>query len=201
MSANGQHLHYQKALRGHQIDAMPRATVFKKKVICDRGFLSVYLSALTRWMSWIDFFVEDPMMTRLLMLSLSVLLLFTFAYGQNNKPAGPHVPAAGSAERQAILDALRADQDVKFKVHYIKVHDGWCWVDTTPLDKDGHPTAEGGPNLLHLENGKWKVMDLSTVPDDPKDPLGAEDASPGFIKNLMKTFPGVPRDIFPKPKK
>lgn len=140
------------------------------------------------------------MKTRLLFVILVALASFTFAYAQKSKP-GPHIPAAGSAERQAILDALRADQDAKFKVHYIKVHDGWCWIDTTPLDKEGHPTAEGGPNLLHLENGQWKVMDLSTVPEDPKDPLGAEDASPGFVKNLIKTFPGVPRDIFLKPKK
>lgn len=141
------------------------------------------------------------MTTRLLMISACALLILSVAYGQNNKPGAPHIPATGSAERQAILDALRGDQDVKFKVNYIKVHDGWCWVDTTPLGKDGRPTAEGGPNLLHLEEGKWMVKDLSKVPDDPKDPLGAEDASPGFVKNVLKTFPGVPRDIFPKPTK
>src|SRR5215813_467404 len=135
----------------------------------------------------------------------SLLVLFSvllsvplFAQTQAGKP-GPHIPANGSAERKAIVDALRGDQDVIFKVHYIKVHGDWCWIDTTPLDKQGRATAEGGPNLLHLENGKWKVMDLSSVPEDPKDPLGAEDASPGFVKNVMKTFPGVPRDIFPKP--
>jgi hypothetical protein len=41
----------------------------------------------------------------------------------------------------------------------------------------------------------------NAAPEDPKDPLGAEDASPGFVRNVMKTFPGVPRDIFPKPSK
>ena len=133
-----------------------------------------------------------------LILFVAVLCFLLTAQGQTGK-SGLHVPANGSAERKAIMDALRGDQDVTFKVHYIKVHGDWCWVDTTPLDKQGHPTAEGGPNLLHRENGKWKVMDLSTVPEDPKDPLGAEDASPGYVKNVIKTFPGVPRDIFPKP--
>jgi hypothetical protein len=112
-----------------------------------------------------------------------------------------HTPAQGSSERQAILDALRRSQDVVFKVHFLKVHDGWAWIDTTPQDKRGRAVAEGGPNLLHLEDGKWKVLDLSKVPDDPKDPLGAEDASPGFVRNVRKTFPGVPADIFPKPSK
>lgn len=110
-------------------------------------------------------------------------------------------PAKGSDERQAIMDALRGNQQVVFQVNYLKVHNGWCWVDTTPLDKGGRATAEGGPNLLHFENSKWKVMDLSKVPEDKNDPLGAEDASPTFVKNVMKTFPGVPRDIFPKPSK
>jgi len=136
-------------------------------------------------------------------LIIVLLLLSTplISSGQGNRDNGPYVPAKASAERQAILDALRGDQPVVFKVHYLKVHNGWCWIDTTPIDKEGRATAEGGPNLLHLEDGKWKVMDLSKVPDDPADPLGAEDASPGFVKNVMKTFPGVPRDIFPRPTK
>ena len=118
--------------------------------------------------------------------------------GQTTVKSGPHIPSSGSAERKAIVDALRGEQEVIFKVHYIKVHADWCWIDTTPMDKQGHATAEGGPNLLHLENGRWKVMDLSNVPEDPNDPLGAEDASVGYVKNVVKTFPGVPRDIFPK---
>ncbi|HEY6120513.1 MAG TPA: hypothetical protein VIV66_11165 [Pyrinomonadaceae bacterium] len=140
-------------------------------------------------------------MNRILMLLLFAVTVFLLASGQENKEAGPYTPAKSSAERQAILDALRGDQNVVFQVHYLKVHHGWCWIDTTPLDKQGRATAEGGPNLLHLENGTWKVLDLSKVPDDPDDPLGAEDASPGFVKNVLKTFPGVPRDIFPKPTK
>jgi len=134
---------------------------------------------------------------------LAILVLLTISFTNSaiaQKFDVVHSPAKGSAERQAILDALRGDQEITFQVHYLKVHNGWCWIDTTPLDKKGQATAEGGPNLLHLEDSKWKVMDLSKVPDDPKDPLGAEDASLGYVKNVIKTFPGVPRDIFPKPR-
>ena len=108
-----------------------------------------------------------------------------------------HTPAKGSDERQAIMDALRGNQQVIFQVNYLKVHNGWCWVDTTPLDQGGRATAEGGPNLLHFENGRWKVMNLAKVPEDPNDPLGSQDASPAYVRNVMKVFPGVPRDIFP----
>ena len=110
-----------------------------------------------------------------------------------------HTPEKGTPERQAIMDALRGNQDIIFQVNYLKVHNGWCWADTTPLDKNGRATAEGGANLLHFENDIWKVMNLSKVPEDPDDPMGPEDPSPTYINHVMKTFPGVPRDIFPKP--
>ena len=142
------------------------------------------------------------MSKRFLMALFLALSFCAFAFAQKQGlDIGPYTPAKGSAERQAILDALRGDQQVVYQVHYFKVHNGWCWIDTTPLDKRGRPTAEGGPNLLHLEKGKWQVMDLSKVPEDPDDPLGPEDASPGFVKRALKTFPGLPRDVFPKSKK
>jgi hypothetical protein len=145
---------------------------------------------------------SERKMQRILVLLLLTCSLSAFAYGQKaDRHVGPHIPAKTNPERQAILNALRSDPETMFKVHYIKVHGDWCWIDTTPMDKQGRATAEGGPNLLHLENGSWKVMDLSKVPPDPKDPLGAEDASRGFVTNLIKTFPDVPRDIFPKPSK
>src|SRR5690348_12045214 len=48
-----------------------------------------------------------------------------------------HTPEKGSTERQAIMDALRGNQNVVFQVNYLKVHNGWCWIDTTPLDSKG----------------------------------------------------------------
>jgi hypothetical protein len=79
-----------------------------------------------------------------------------------------------SAERRAILDALRGGDSVIYKVNSLKVHKGSAWLDTTPLDpKTKQATAEGGANLLHMENGKWRVMDISRVPEDPDDPMGA----------------------------
>ena len=138
-------------------------------------------------------------MLRLFLLSLLlVVICAVFVPGQATNTA--HSPAVKSPERQAILDRLRGSENVLYQVNFIKVHNGWAWVDTTPLDpKTKQPTAEGGPNLLHLVNGKWTVMDLSKVPEDKKDPMGAEDASPTYVRNVQRTFKGCPPDIFPKP--
>lgn len=113
--------------------------------------------------------------------------------------SSPGVAIANSAESKAVLMALQDKHAAAYRIHYFKIHDAWAWVDATPLDKSGKPVAEGGPALLHRINGHWKQLDLSRVPGDPKDPLGAENASPGFVKNVQQTFPGVPREIFPKP--
>ncbi len=118
-----------------------------------------------------------------------------------------HTPAKGSAERKAIMDVLRqhfqkynvdGKQEVQFTVHYLKVHNGWAWVDVTPLDGKGKPIAEGGTSLLQLQDGKWSSIDLSTITPDPDNPMGDQEASPGFIKNLLTKYPQVPLDIFPK---
>ena len=103
----------------------------------------------------------------------------------------------------ALRDKYKKDtgDQVTFKVNYLKVHNGWAWTDVTPLGAEGKPVAEGGPQLLHLEKDKWIVIDLSRIPEDPNDPMGAEDASPGFIKNLQKKYPSVPIDIFPTKRK
>ena len=132
------------------------------------------------------------------LLLITVLFFGVGAFAQKNDAA--HTPAANSAERKSILDALRGNENVLYQVHFIRVHNGWVWVDTTPLDPNTkQATAEGGPNLLHFANGKWSVMDLSRVPEDKNDPMGAEDASPTFVRNLRRTFKGCPPDIFPKP--
>ena len=40
----------------------------------------------------------------------------------------------------------------------------------------------------------WKELDLSKVPRDPNE----EEYGPGFQKNIRKTFPFLPKEIFSK---
>src|SRR5215510_12338226 len=93
---------------------------------------------------------------------LALLILFITAFGAGTLAAQvtdqAHIPAKGSPERDAILNALRSNPQEKFQVHFIKAHNGWAWVDTTPLDANGQATAEGGPNLLRLVNDRWQVQ-------------------------------------------
>jgi hypothetical protein len=121
----------------------------------------------------------------------------SFSQTPPNPTSAAHTPPAGSQERKEVMDGLRSDQKVVFKVHYLKIHGDWAFVDVTPLDDKGKPVAEGGASLMHKENSGWKVQDLSKLPDDPDNPMGIDDPNPKFIKAVQKLFPGVPADIFP----
>ena len=135
----------------------------------------------------------------LTILSLIALLAVTLIAApppHANQRTVVHVPAAGSAERKAITDGLRGDQKVIFKIHYLKVHGDWAWIDVTPLDEKGKPVAEGGASLMHKEAGGWRAMDLSHMPEDPDNPM--QEPTPKFVKQLQKEFPGLPADIFPR---
>ncbi|HZS45929.1 MAG TPA: hypothetical protein VFC63_12570 [Blastocatellia bacterium] len=140
-------------------------------------------------------------------IAVACCLVSSLVVAVGQSPDTAHTPEKGSAERKAIMDALREDfkkandQQVVFQVNYLKVHNGWAWTDTTPLDAKGKPVAEGGTSLLHNVSGTWQVIDLSTISEDPDNPMGQEEASPGFVKNLRKKYPDVPLDIFPKRKK
>ncbi|HKC64820.1 MAG TPA: cystatin domain-containing protein [Pyrinomonadaceae bacterium] len=115
-----------------------------------------------------------------------------------------HTPAVGSAERKAILDAVREDykggddHPSDFKVNYLKVHKGWAWINVTPLDASGQPVADPAPLLFHNEQGKWVDKDLNDVGLEGDEHDGPHDPSPKYIKALEKKYPGVPLDIIPK---
>lgn len=76
-----------------------------------------------------------------LSLALILSLLATAASAQD----GPHTPKAGSAERRAITDALRAPVEkelktrVVFKVYQLKVQDGWAFLRGVPQRPNGKP--------------------------------------------------------------
>jgi hypothetical protein len=141
--------------------------------------------------------------------SVVVVFLSGVAAGfAENPPADSvHTPAAGSAERKAILDALHAEYTtgsgaaVKFLVKHFKAHQGWAWINVVPLDKSGTPEGDEWPSLLRLTNGKWTIIDLVAIAQPYEESEGPRSPSERFLRAIQKKYPGVPADIFPPPSK
>jgi hypothetical protein len=124
-----------------------------------------------------------------------------------------HTPAKGSPERQAIMDALRSLFDdrrnpsyephrgtLTFVVSFLKVHNGWAWVNADPRSSDpGDSFGENSGFLLQAQNEKWKVMALPPMVDDPDDPENLDYPSAKDVEKIKRKYPTVPRDIFPRP--
>ena len=92
-----------------------------------------------------------------------------------------HTPAAGTAERKAIVDVLRvpAEKDlgrkVIFKVSHLRVAGDWAFARVVPIQPDGkeidysrtkyREQMESGAfdaeaeTLLRRVNGKWKLLE------------------------------------------
>ncbi|HET9786538.1 MAG TPA: hypothetical protein VFP47_05370 [Pyrinomonadaceae bacterium] len=81
----------------------------------------------------------------LLVLTLCVSSVFAQGGGSLKPGSGvtPHVPEKGSAERKAILDALRVPvekqlkQPVVFKIDHLKVQNHWAFLTGRPQNSDG----------------------------------------------------------------
>jgi hypothetical protein len=144
-------------------------------------------------------------MRQLAGIAFLLLLLTTSAFGQLGGQTS-YTPEKGSAERKAIVDALRVPiekrlkQPVIFKIDHLKVQNGWAFMLGSPQKSDGsaidyHGTVyqeaidagafdDGVVALLHNVNGKWKVIQYV---------IGATDVP---YVDWDKTFK-APRAIFP----
>jgi hypothetical protein len=135
-------------------------------------------------------------------LALLLITIGTTAnLGQTTQPLAltiqeAYTPPAGSAERKAIADAYRVKwkqgggntiTDVVFVITYLKVHNGWAWLDVKPQSSDGSQQYEPEQGLLRKKGGKWRVVERTAGYDD------------GYFQKLKKKYPSVPAGIFPQP--
>ena len=119
-------------------------------------------------------------MQRKLRLLLPLLLLVSAAAATARAQDSTTTPAAGSPERKAIADALRAPverelkQKVVFKVDSLKLKDGWAFLRGVPQRPDGGEVNYGATRykqriedgvfddgivaLLRMKAGKWQVV-------------------------------------------
>ena len=105
---------------------------------------------------------------------------------------GVHTPAAGSAERKAILDAMRElgdNHDRVLVVRYLRVSKDWAWVAGEPQSSDGTQHYEAESALLHKVNERWSVVDRPCAEADCNE--RAE------IMRMLAKFPAAPSTIFP----
>jgi hypothetical protein len=109
-------------------------------------------------------------------------------------------PPTGSAERKVILDTLREEIqklhgiDAIFVVRYLKMLNGWVWIETLPKSPDGTSQYEDISALLQKKGTKWTVAEIACSEEDNEECLG----SPDYFKGLKKRFPAMPPEILPR---
>jgi uncharacterized protein YceK len=107
-----------------------------------------------------------------------------------------HTPPDGSAERTAILQAVQhalarqGRKNLVLNVPYLKVHNGWAWIQVNPQSADGRQHYESQSGLLQQTSDKWKLLEWMPAEE-------GTDYTKNF-KNLKAKYPSAPPDIFPQ---
>ena len=123
-----------------------------------------------------------------------------------------HTPVKGSDERQAIMDGLREEfnnrrssyyqphrGNIVFVVDRLRVHEGWAWTFANPRSSDpADQFGEYSGFLLHLQDGRWAVMTLPKMVNNPDDPENLDYPTAADIARIKGMYPTVPSDIFSK---
>lgn len=123
-----------------------------------------------------------------------------------------HTPPTGSPERQAMMDALREEYyihrsgsarpyrgSITFVVNYLKVQNGWAWTYPEPHSSDPNDQfGESSGFLLHQVNGRWQVMKVPPMVNDPDDPENLDYPSDKDVARIRQMYPSIPKDIFPR---
>ena len=107
-----------------------------------------------------------------------------------------HTPADGSAERNAILQAVhhalahQGRKNLMLDVPYLKVHNGWAWIQVNPKSADGRQHYESQSGLLQQTGSKWTLLEW----------MPAEEGTDytKYFQKLKAKYPSAPPDIFPQ---
>ncbi len=106
-------------------------------------------------------------------------------------------PPEGSAGRNAILQATQhalarqGRKNLVLIVPYLKVHNGWAWIQVNPQSEDGTQYYESQSGLLQEKTtNKWRLLEW----------MPAEEGTDykAYFKNLKAKYPAAPPDIFPQ---
>lgn len=131
--------------------------------------------------------------TWIIFLFLVLILQSAPARPQQNSA---YTPKTGSAERKAVLDAMRkpivkqVGQNVIFHDVVMKVKDGWAFVTAVGKDPKGGPLRKfdgqyfPSQALLRKKGRVWQVLSVGSG--------GGTDVA----DQAMQKFPQAPREIF-----
>ncbi|HVG45048.1 MAG TPA: hypothetical protein VM890_09975 [Longimicrobium sp.] len=140
----------------------------------------------------------------------SILLLLSGAPAARGARAEPprapqadsaYTPARGSAERKAILDAMRAHrrrfdaQPVIFVVGRLRVQRGWAWLSVAPQSPDGRSRYEDENALLRRRAGRWEVVEAMPAAGEREGTPLEDDCA--WFQRLRRRLTAVPVAILP----
>jgi hypothetical protein len=133
------------------------------------------------------------MKTYLTMASLVTSLLLASCASVNTA----HTPPDGSAEKNAILQATQralarqGRKNLVLVVPYLKVNNGWAWIQVNPQSANGKQHYESQSGLLQEKaTNEWTLLEW----------MPAEEGTDytKYFKNLKAKYPSAPPDIFPQ---
>ncbi|MFL6501288.1 MAG: hypothetical protein ACJ8LL_11325 [Candidatus Udaeobacter sp.] len=125
-----------------------------------------------------------------------VLLVASLVLGSCASVNTAHTPPDGSAERNGILQAVhhalarQGRKNVVLAVPYLKVHNGWAWIQVNPKSADGRQHYESQSGLLQQTGSKWTLLEW----------MPAEEGTDytKYFQKLKAKYPSAPPDIFPQ---
>ena len=112
-----------------------------------------------------------------------------------------YTPARGSAERKAILDAMRAHRrrfdprPVIFVVSSLRVQRGWAWLSVRPQSPDGRSRFEDENALLRRRGGRWEVAEGMPAFGEREGTDTERDCA--WFQQLRRRLPAVPVAVLP----
>jgi uncharacterized protein YceK len=125
-----------------------------------------------------------------------VLLVASLLLGSCASVNTAHTPPDGSAERNGILQAVhhalarQRRKNLVLDVPYLKVHNGWAWVQVNPKSADGRQHYESQSGLLQQTGSKWTLLEW----------MPAEEGTDytKYFQKLKAKYASAPPDIFPQ---
>lgn len=108
--------------------------------------------------------------------------------------AAPHTPAIGSAERNAILDALRSHPDFRFTFRHLRV---WRDGDRAIAYAEGDNGAIGGFRIILTRDGEGSWRTVWGEGDGGSDSCTAGARHYGWARTLIASYHVAPDRLFP----